>query len=111
MEFPISSAKIAGKSIVFSGGGYFRLFPYLMIKYYTKKSNYVMSYLHPRDLDAAQPMIKDLPLKRKFKSYVGLSTAASKLEKWFSNFEFTDIQTASSAIDWTQVPVLDLRRY
>jgi polysaccharide deacetylase family protein (PEP-CTERM system associated) len=109
MEFPISSAKIAGKSIVFSGGGYFRLFPYPMIKYYTKKSDYVMSYLHPRDLDAEQPVIKDLPLKRKFKSYVGLNTAAGKFEKWLSDFEFTDIQTASSVINWAQAPMLDLR--
>jgi polysaccharide deacetylase family protein (PEP-CTERM system associated) len=109
MEFPISNAKIAGRSIVFSGGGYFRLFPYQMIKYYTKKADYVMSYIHPRDLDAKQPMIRDLPLKRKFKSYVGLKTAASKLEKWLCDFEFTDILTASSIIDWTQTPALDMR--
>jgi polysaccharide deacetylase family protein (PEP-CTERM system associated) len=111
MEFPISNAKIAGRAFVFSGGGYFRLFPYPIIRYYTKKSNYVMSYLHPRDLDAQQPMIKDLPLKRKFKSYVGLKTAADKLEKWLSDFEFADIRIASLAIDWTQTPVLDLRSH
>jgi hypothetical protein len=80
-----------------------------MIKYYTKKAGYVMSYLHPRDLDAEQPMIRDLPLKRKFKSYVGLKAAANKLEKWLWDFEFTDILTASSLIDWAQTPTLDLR--
>ncbi|MDR0566859.1 MAG: polysaccharide deacetylase family protein [Prevotellaceae bacterium] len=109
MEFPISSAQVAGKSFVFSGGGYFRLFPYPIIKYYTNKADYVTSYLHPRDLDARQPMIKGLPLKRRFKSYVGLKTAARKVEKWLRDFEFTDIRTAASLIDWSQTPVLDLR--
>jgi polysaccharide deacetylase family protein (PEP-CTERM system associated) len=111
MEFPISSANVLGKSIVFSGGGYFRLFPYCLIKHYTRKSAYVMSYLHPRDLDANQPMIQGLSIKRKFKSYVGLKSAEGKLEQWLRDFEFTDIRTASSDIDWRQTAVLDLRRF
>jgi polysaccharide deacetylase family protein (PEP-CTERM system associated) len=71
-EFPINYHTYLGKSIVFSGGGYFRLFPYALIKRWSSESNYLMSYLHPRDFDPEQPMIKELPLSRKFKSYVGL---------------------------------------
>ncbi len=109
-EFPISVGKFFGKSMVYTGGGYFRLFPYRMIKYYAKKSPYIMSYLHPRDMDAGQPMIADLPIARKFRSYVGLKHAAAKFEKWITDFTFTDIQTASANIDWNQVPVVDLKR-
>ena len=36
-EFPISIKKIAGKNIVFSGGGYFRLFPYSLIKKWSRE--------------------------------------------------------------------------
>ncbi|MDZ7795639.1 MAG: DUF3473 domain-containing protein [Candidatus Marinimicrobia bacterium] len=47
-EFPMNVQKIFGKNMVFSGGGFFRLFPYSLIRYWTNKSPYVMSYFHPR---------------------------------------------------------------
>ena len=103
-EFPISVVNVLNRNIIYSGGGYFRLFPYCLIKRWTEQSSdYVLSYIHPRDLDSGQPMIKDLPLSRKFKSYVGLKGAESKLRKWLSDFKFTDIQTAASIIDWSVV--------
>ena len=71
-EFPICTKEIGGRHIIFSGGGYFRLFPYWLIrKWAEEKSEYMISYIHPRDLDAGQPMIDELPWPRRFKSYVG----------------------------------------
>ncbi len=67
-----------------------------------------MSYLHPRDFDAEQPVIKELSLPRKFKSYVGLKGATAKLEKWITDFDFIDIATAVNQIDWKNVPVVEL---
>jgi len=107
-ELPINFQKILGKQIMFSGGGYYRLLPYSLIKTYTKQSNYVMSYLHPRDFDANQPIIKELSIFRKFKSYVGLKGALSKLEKWLDDFEFLDISSAEKRINWNSVPVVKL---
>lgn len=107
-ELPISYATVFDRPVVFSGGGYFRLCPYTLIKHWTKKSNYVMSYLHPRDFDPDQPVIRDLSLIRKFKSYVGVGRAAAKLERWLSDFEFIDVETAVERIDWAQVPVVDI---
>lgn len=110
-EFPISMKTIMGKNIVFSGGGYFRLFPYWLIKKWSKElqSDYLLSYIHPRDLDFGQPMIKELPLNRKFKSYVGLKGAEKKLRQWLTDFSFTDIATAEKDIDWNNVPIINLR--
>jgi len=107
-ELPINFFTLLGKPVIFSGGGYFRLFPYSLIKKWTKDSHYVMSYMHPRDFDPSQPMIQDLPLTRKFKSYVGLKTAQSKFERWLQDFEFIDIETANKMIDWNQVPIIKL---
>jgi uncharacterized protein YktA (UPF0223 family) len=67
-----------------------------------------MSYLHPRDFDAKQPVIKELSAFRKFKSYVGLKGAEKKLEKWLTDFEFVDIQTAVQQVKWNNVPVVKL---
>jgi polysaccharide deacetylase family protein (PEP-CTERM system associated) len=108
LELPINYTTLFNKSIIFSGGGYFRLFPYSLIKKWTKQSDYVMSYLHPRDFDAGQPVIKELSALRKFKSYVGLKKAEHKLEKWLTDFEFVDIGTAVEQINWDKVPVVEL---
>ena len=62
-----------------------------------------MSYFHPRDFDPTQPMIEDLSLQRKFKSYVGLKTSKRKLINLLDAFEFTDIATANDIIDWKKV--------
>lgn len=101
-EMPISTKDIMGKHIIFSGGGYFRLCPYGLIKRWTKErqGDYLLSYIHPRDLDFGQPMLEGLPIARKFKSYVGLKGAEKKLRRWLTDFEFTDIATANRAIDW-----------
>lgn len=108
-EFPISYKTIAGKHLVFSGGGYFRLFPYPLIKKWSKEhSDYLLSYIHPRDLDGGQPMLEGLPLARKFKSYVGTKGAATKLKRYLNDFEFTDIATAVQRIDWNDAPTFTL---
>ena len=103
-EFPVGFKSIGGKHIMFSGGGYFRLFPYPLVKKWTKESDdYLLSYIHPRDLDAGQSMIKSLPLARKFKSHVGLKGAEQKLRRWLTDFKFVDIATADSLLDWSKV--------
>lgn len=108
-EFPICTKEIGGRHIIFSGGGYFRLFPYWLIrKWAGEKSGYMISYIHPRDLDAGQPMIGELPWSRKFKSYVGLKGAERKLRRLLTDYSFTDLATADRMVDWTAVPVVEL---
>lgn len=108
-EFPVCFKTIAGKHLMYNGGGYFRLFPYSLIKKWTKESDdYVMSYIHPRDLDAGQPMIESLPLARKFKSYVGLKGAEKKLRKYLTDFDFMDLNQANELVDWSSVQKIEL---
>jgi len=107
-ELPINYANVLNQPLIFSGGGYFRLLPYPLIKKWTKKSDYVMTYFHPRDFDLGQPVIKDLTLTRKFKSYIGIDKASWKLDKWLNDFEFIDIETANEQIDWDKVPRVKL---
>lgn len=108
-ELPVSPGKIGGKNIIYSGGGYFRLFPYSLIKRLTKKNEaYNMAYIHPRDLDGGQPMLEGLPLARRFKSYVGTKGAEAKLRQYLTDFKFTDIATANKEIDWDNAQVIKL---
>ncbi len=107
-EFPINTTSVFNKKWVFSGGGYFRLSPYSFIKNWSKDSNYVMTYFHPRDFDPDQPLIEDLSIIRKFKSYVGLKQCMKKLEKWVNDYDFIDLRSADKLVDWDNVPIIEL---
>ena len=140
-EFPVTTKTVMGKKIIFSGGGYFRLVPYPLLKSWsaecangyknhmvpriwhdnngnimmgedglpvTRDVGYLLSYIHPRDLDGGQPMLEGLPLKRKFKSYVGTKGAAEKLRHYLKDFKFTDVKTAAENICWEKVPIVSL---
>tara|TARA_Y100000590_G_scaffold442296_1_gene570250 strand:+ start:15093 stop:15941 length:849 start_codon:yes stop_codon:yes gene_type:complete len=107
-EFPINTFNILNTSLIFSGGGYFRLLPYTVIRKLMNKSDYVMTYFHPRDFDCNQPIIKDLSLFRKFKSYYGLKNSFKKLNKLIRDFDFIDLKDASKRIDWENVETITL---
>lgn len=105
-EFPINLFSFGGHPVIFSGGGYFRLIPYRGIRWLMHRSDYVMTYFHPRDFDVSQPVIKELGLARKFKSYYGLNGAFSKLERLVSDYEFIDLATAVASYDWARADVI-----
>jgi len=107
-EFPINNKRILTKNFVFSGGGFFRFYPYWLIKYWARSSSYMMTYFHCRDFDPKQPMIESLPLVRKFKSYVGLSTSFVKFQKLLNDFEFVSVDNADKLINWGNVRVLQV---
>lgn len=107
-EFPINTTRILSREIIFSGGGYFRILPYPLIKYWSSNANYVMTYFHPRDFDASQPRLPDLGIIRAFKTYVGLKNCMTKLDKWVSDFKFIDLRTANQMINWSQEKVIHL---
>ena len=107
-EFPINYHSIFNKKIIYSGGGYFRFIPYTAIKKWSKCSDYIMSYFHPRDFDFNQPIIKELSTFRKFKSYVGLRNCKFKLENWLDDFEFINIDKANTLVDWKNTQIIKL---
>ena len=107
-EFPINVQNLLGRKVIFSGGGYFRLFPYLAIKQFMRSSPYVMSYFHPRDFDPDQPMINELSAFRKFKSFYGLGRCYGKLKKLLGACPFQDIREADERVAWDEVPVIRL---
>lgn len=106
-EFPMSVMSIAGRKLAFSGGGYFRLLPWPILAEFFDRSNYVMTYFHPRDIDPEQPVI-DMSAVRRFKSYVGLASCFDKLDKMLARHRFVDMATATTMLDWDAAPVLEL---
>lgn len=91
-EFPVSVISFFKFRLAYSGGGYFRLLPYSLIKGQIKKANNsgkpALIYLHPREIDVGQPKLR-LPWKRQFKCYVNIKYAEAKLIRLLSDFKFT----------------------
>ncbi|RAK00073.1 polysaccharide deacetylase family protein (PEP-CTERM system associated) [Larkinella arboricola] len=100
-EFPINTVGMLGKDLIFSGGGYFRLFPLPVLQYFMQQSPYVMTYFHPRDFDPGQPMVPGLSRMRQFKSYYGLGGCWGKLKQLLLNYEFVDLVEAEKQINWS----------
>ena len=97
VEMPIRPAQTLGRSFMFSGGGYFRLLPVSMVTLLADRiarvASPVIYYIHPREIDTDQPRLP-MPLLRRFKSYVNLSTTRGKLELLLARYDFTRM------IDW-----------
>ncbi len=105
-EFPITTFKFFGKNIGFTGGGYFRLYPYSLIKQFTSKTSYLMAYIHLSDIEPNQEKIKELSLPLQFRRMVGIKSGDKKLKKWLSDFDFVSVEQANNQIDWEKQPLL-----
>lgn len=50
----------------------------------------------------------NIPLYRRFKSYVGLKGAYKKLDQWLTRNSFIDIETADKLVNWAGAPVVEM---
>lgn len=107
-EFPVSTSNFFGRQMLITGGGYFRFYPYPVIRRHIANSNYVITYFHPRDFDANQPYLEDIPISRKFKSYVGLKGSLKKFNRMISEFKFVSVSQADKLIDWDNAIIINL---
>lgn len=122
-EFPIQTMQIMGKQFVYSGGGYFRLFPLSIIVNQMKKNDYSMTYFHIGDLIQEK---KEFMSKMKYEEYfkengslinrtkryiksnIGTGNAFGKLTKLIDTIEFHSLTNANQFINWDQSPIIKL---
>lgn len=122
-EYPIAITKVLGKEIAYSGGGYFRFFPYRFVEKKMEQTTYSMTYFHLGDLN---PVISGVMSKddyekyfnepgsikarylRYFKTNLGVGRNKEKLFKLLSKLDFCNIENADSIISWNVAPVISL---
>jgi polysaccharide deacetylase family protein (PEP-CTERM system associated) len=97
IEFPISTVRYLGQNFPISGGGYFRLFPYSLIRIGLKRINEkekkpFIFYLHPWEIDPEQPRVYGVSSRSNFRHYVNLDKTQSKFKKLLSDFRFSSIR-------------------
>jgi polysaccharide deacetylase family protein (PEP-CTERM system associated) len=92
VEFPLSAASFCGVAIPVSGGGYFRLLPYWVTRAGLRQINEQRGrpyafYLHPWELDPAQPRVK-VGMVSRFRHYTNLDRCEGRLKRLLSDFSF-----------------------
>lgn len=112
-EFPISLTEILGRKVAYSGGGYFRLFPYCWVRSIMQKSNYVMTYFHLKDFDKDQKrkiltLGEEHILVRYLKNYYGLSSCYENFIKLVNDFHFLSLEEADKLINWENTECIRL---
>ncbi len=82
-ELPISNLVIAGRTIPWGGGGYFRLLPGMIhrpgLMRTLRKDRHFNFYTHPWEYDPDQPRAAGLGAFSSFRHYVGLSRTRKRL--------------------------------
>jgi len=96
VEFPMSTALLGGMPVPVSGGGYFRLLPYWLVRSGLQSINSrdqmpFTFYLHPWEIDAEQPRVKGGLLSR-IRHYTNLDRCEERLRRLLSEFQFTSMR-------------------
>lgn len=101
-EFPPSTVRVLGRSIPVAGGGYFRLYPYALTRYFLRSINEksrqpFIFYLHPWEVDPDQPRIPS-GLKSRFRHYTNLAKTEGRLRALIREFKFDNVREVLAQI-------------
>lgn len=94
VEFPLTRVNAVGSKVQFTGGGYFRILPPMLLKRLFRNQTYIMTYFHPRDFDHTLKYSRDISLMRNFRNLVGISSGIRKFEWLLDTHDLTTIEKA-----------------
>jgi len=92
-EFPVSTVRIGNRNWPCGGGGYFRLMPYLLFRTVLRRVSErdrrpIVFYLHPWEVDPAQPRPSGITLKSRTRHYLNLNRTANRLARLLNDFRW-----------------------
>jgi polysaccharide deacetylase family protein (PEP-CTERM system associated) len=101
-EVPPSSYGVLGYRVPVGGGGYFRLFPYPVLKSMLRRiendRHPLVMYLHPWELDPDQPRMEGSAMSR-FRHYLNLDKTEQRLQWLLRDFQFGPIRRSLQGLD------------
>jgi polysaccharide deacetylase family protein (PEP-CTERM system associated) len=93
VEIPLTTVRLFGRDIPASGGGYFRLFPYILSHWLLKRAHKdgapPIFYLHPWEIDPWQPRQRHAPLRSRVRHYLNLGRTEPRLRRLLRDFDWT----------------------
>jgi polysaccharide deacetylase family protein (PEP-CTERM system associated) len=100
-ELPPSTVRAAAARVAVGGGGYFRFYPYpvlrAMLRRIEAQGEPLVFYLHPWELDPEQPRMSGSRLST-FRHYLNLGRVEARLERLFDDFRFGAVADALPAL-------------
>jgi len=94
VEYPPTTYNFLSYTLPVAGGGYFRLYPYWLTRFFYNSLNRhnkpFAFYLHPWEIDPGQPKVKTSLFSR-FRHYNNLNVCQKRLNKLLSDYEFTNM--------------------
>ncbi|WP_257538317.1 XrtA system polysaccharide deacetylase [Sphingobium sp. CFD-1] len=96
VELPVTTARLAGRTLAAGGGGFFRLLPYGFSHWAIRQVNGqenrpAIFYFHPWEIDAGQPRVAGAPLRSRVRHYSNLSAMAGKLRRLTRDFAWSRV--------------------
>ncbi|MDR3394187.1 MAG: DUF3473 domain-containing protein [Parasulfuritortus sp.] len=93
LEVPATTVRLFGQNLPASGGGYFRLLPYVLSRAMFREVNQVdqqsvVFYFHPWEIDSEQPRIPGIGLKTRFRHYVNIGRMEARLACLLKDFKW-----------------------
>lgn len=93
LEIPISTLRIGARNLPCSGGGFFRLYPYAFFRWCVARVNAhdgqpCIFYMHPWEIDPAQPRQRDIALKTRLRHYMNLAKVEDRLRSLLRDFRW-----------------------
>lgn len=92
LELPVTTARLAGRTLAAGGGGFFRLLPYGFSRWAIAQVNGeghpAVFYFHPWEIDPGQPRVARAPIKSKLRHYSRLGAMEGKLRRLLQDFEW-----------------------
>jgi polysaccharide deacetylase family protein (PEP-CTERM system associated) len=93
LEIPISTVEVMGHNLPCGGGGYFRLYPYVLTRWCYRRINRRdaragVFYMHPWEIDAEQPRVDGLKAKARFRHYLNLKNTEKRLRRLLTDFQW-----------------------
>ena len=100
VEFPLSTARLAGVNLPVAGGGYFRIYPYGLtragLQSVNREGGPFIFYMHPWEIDPQQPRMQ-ASLRSRFRHYTGLAGCEAKLQRLLRDFRFDTCRSVLEA--------------
>lgn len=101
IEYPLTAVRVLGVNVPISGGGYFRLLPYALTRWGLRrveaKGRPIVFYLHPWEIDPAQPRVEGARWRSRFRHYLNLERTLPRLDRLLQDFRFDTMRDCLSA--------------
>lgn len=95
-EIPLSTLPLLGRNLPISGGGYFRLYPYMLTHWAVSRFNRLENqpyifYMHPWEVDPDQPRMAGASAKSRFRHYLNLKRTEGRLTRLLTDFDWSSM--------------------